>query len=65
MTNSAELMNQGMQILLAQLGHVRAEEFISLVIREKFDYTKWQHTLFDGMTVNELNKLAAESETAR
>ena len=36
-----------MKILAENLGLVRAERFITLVIREPFDYTEWQQTLYD------------------
>lgn len=44
-----ELMCRGMECLTEALGVVEAEEFISLVLRERFDYTKWQRTYFDKM----------------
>lgn len=44
-----ELMSRGMECLTEGLGVVEAEEFISLVIRERFDYTKWQREYFDSM----------------
>lgn len=52
---------EGMRILLDGLGKVDAERFISLIIKEPFDYTKWQETLFDGMSVRELSKAAMKS----
>ena len=33
---------QGMNLLIKYLGEVDAERFISLMIREPFDYTKWR-----------------------
>jgi len=40
MTSSMnELMSRGMECLTETLGVVEAERFISLVIRERFDYT--------------------------
>ena len=42
MANSTvELMNRGMRCLISQMGIVEAEEFISTIIQEKFDYTKF------------------------
>ncbi len=41
------------------MGVVEAEKFISIINREKFDYTKWQQHLFDDMTLEELNEAAA------
>jgi hypothetical protein len=39
-------MNHGMKALISSLGNVDAEKFISLVLREPFDYTKWRKTIF-------------------
>ena len=52
---------EGMRILLDGLGKVDAERFISLIIKEPFDYTKWQESLFVGMSVRELSGLAMNS----
>lgn len=40
--NMVEIMNKGMKCLTVQMGIVEAVQFISFIIREKFDYTKWQ-----------------------
>ena len=52
------LRNEGIIVLTQNLGKVEAERFISLVIREPFDYTQWQQNLFDDMSVEELSKKA-------
>ncbi len=52
------LRNEGMKILINNLGSVKAERFISLIIREPFDYTEWQKQLFNDMSVRELSNLA-------
>jgi hypothetical protein len=52
------LRNEGMRILIDNLGNVEAERFISLIIREPFDYTEWQRGLFDNMSVKELSNVA-------
>ena len=58
MTDSV-LMKTGMQVLIEELGNVNAEKFISLVLREPFDYTEWRrNNLFVGMTVDEISKNA-------
>ena len=54
------LRNEGMKILIDNLGPVEAERFISLIIREPFDYTEWQRDLFNDMSVKELSNLAME-----
>ena len=51
---------EGMTVLLEKLGMVDAERFISLIIREPFDYTKWRTDLFDGMDLECLAQQANE-----
>jgi len=43
-----------MQHLIEQFGNVEAERFISLIIKEPFDYTEWQGSLFEGMSVDDI-----------
>jgi len=52
------LRNKGMSVLINHLGQVEAERFISLIIREPFDYTEWQRELFNSMSVKELSNTA-------
>ena len=35
---------------------IEAEKFISIINREKFDYTKWRQNLFEDMTIEEIIK---------
>ena len=58
MYREMNLRNEGMKVLINNLGHVEAERFISLIIREPFDYTEWQKDLFDNMSVKELSSNA-------
>jgi hypothetical protein len=58
MYKEMELRSEGMKALIDSLGNVEAERFISLIIREPFDYTEWQRGLFNDMTVKELSRLA-------
>ncbi|MCR5738850.1 MAG: hypothetical protein K6G43_03460 [Lachnospiraceae bacterium] len=48
-SNTIELLNKGRECLKDNLGVVDAEMFISIIIREKFDYTSWQREYFDAM----------------
>ena len=57
---AAVIRQEGMTALLEKLGMVDAERFISLIIREPFDYTKWRADLFDGMSVEQLAQKANE-----
>jgi hypothetical protein len=54
------LREEGMKILINELGRVEAERFISIIIREPFDYTEWQRNLFDDMSIKELSNSAME-----
>jgi len=51
---------EGMNTLINNLGLVEAERFIMLIQKETFDYTKWQETLFEEMTIDEIYNNAAE-----
>lgn len=61
-TSTAEIMNRGMKCLTEQMGIVEAEQFISTIIREKFDYTKWQREYFDAKTPKEISSEASDFE---
>lgn len=54
------LKNTGMKVLVENLGKVEAERFIALIMKELFDYTKWQRDLFEDMSVKELSRAAME-----
>jgi hypothetical protein len=60
MYDTATIMNEGMSCLVEKLGVIETEIFISQIIREPFDYTKWQREHYAGLSVSELNKTAAE-----
>ena len=55
------LMKTGMKVLIEQLGNINAERFISILLREPFDYTEWRkNNLCAGMTVEEISNEAME-----
>lgn len=56
--NEAVLQQSAMQCLVSNFGTVDAERFISIIIRDKFDYTEWQRDLFADMSVEELSEMA-------
>jgi hypothetical protein len=49
MNNDTVLKNEGMKLLTEHLGLVDAERFFALIIREPFDYTKWQRDLYEDV----------------
>ncbi|MCI9374725.1 MAG: hypothetical protein HFI52_15235 [Lachnospiraceae bacterium] len=63
--STAEILNRGMRCLTEQMGIVEAEHFISAIIREKFDYTKWQRDYFDAKTPEEISAEASHFEAAQ
>lgn len=44
--------------MIEKLGVVDTEQFISVIMREKFDYTKWQRKQFDDVTSDDFNNEA-------
>ncbi|MCD8149598.1 MAG: hypothetical protein LUE92_08550 [Clostridiales bacterium] len=58
MASSMEIMDRGINCLLEKLGVVETEQFISVIIREKFDYTKWQQEKFDNVSAEEFHSAA-------
>jgi len=51
-----------MRVLAENLGIIEAERFITLVLREPFNYTEWQRNLYGNMGVKELYDKIIASE---
>jgi hypothetical protein len=58
MIDDKTLLKNGMKLLIEHLGLVEAERFIYLTQKEKFDYTEWHGTLYEGMSIRELSSMA-------
>ena len=56
----AEIKVLGLEILARHLGLVEAERFITLIQREKFDYTQWRQNLFVDFSGEEISRRAME-----
>ena len=54
----SEIKREGMEALIERLGEVGAERFITLLLREPFDYTEWQKDLWKNVPVRELSARA-------
>jgi hypothetical protein len=53
--------SDGMKTLLENLGRVDAERFISLIIREPFDYTVWRSSIqAEKISLRDLSRKAME-----
>lgn len=53
--NTVEIIDRGLKCLSDNLGADETEIFISTILRERFDYTKWRHTFIDD--INTFEKL--------
>jgi hypothetical protein len=58
MITDTEIKVKGLRVLIESLGELEAERFISLMMREPFDYTKWQRSLLTDKTVREISSSA-------
>jgi len=65
MITDMEIRSAGLKVLTEQLGQVEAERFITLMLREPFDYTKWQQNLFEDKTIEEISKAAMKVREAK
>lgn len=60
MRTDTQLRIDGMQVLIKTFGAVEAERFITLMMRELFDYTKWQRTFWHDRSVKDISQAAME-----
>ena len=60
MMTDTELKIKGFNTLVDTLGEVDAERFITLILREPFDYTKWQKNLWENRSIEEISGAAMQ-----
>jgi len=60
MMTDTEIKVKGMKALSNDLGLVEAERFVSLIQRDRFDYTKWRQDLFQGLSGDQISQMATE-----
>lgn len=58
MSTDTEVRVRGLSALVEALGPVEAERFIALLLREPFDYTQWQRSLWAKQGVHEISQAA-------
>ncbi len=56
--STAEIMDIGINCLIEKLGTIEAERFISVLLREKSDYTKWRQRYFADVNSDEFHNAA-------
>lgn len=60
MITDTELKIKGFNTLADTFGEVNAERFITLILKEPFDYTKWQKHLWENRSVEDISKSAMQ-----
>ena len=58
MSTDTEVRIRGLRALVEALGTVEAERFITLILREPFNYTDWQRHLWADRSVDDISKAA-------
>lgn len=60
MITDTEIKIKGMETLIKALGELNTERFITLLLREPFDYTKWQRNLWTDRSIEEISQIAMQ-----
>jgi hypothetical protein len=60
MLTDIEIREKRLKVLVDALGNVNAEKFISLIIKEPFDYTEWQSALWIDNSVEQISDRAMQ-----
>jgi hypothetical protein len=60
MITDTEIKAKGIETLINEMGELNAERFITLLLREPFDYTKWQRDLWLDKSIEEISQMAME-----
>lgn len=61
MITDSELKVQGIETLIKALGELNTERFITLLLREPFDYTRWQRALWTDKSIEEISQMAMQN----
>ncbi|MGH8590678.1 MAG: hypothetical protein ACREXX_15510 [Gammaproteobacteria bacterium] len=64
MSTDTEVRTRGLRAMVEALGTVEAERFLTLILREPFDYTQWQRQLWPDKSVDEISKAAMAMRSA-
>ena len=58
------IVDTGIRCLIEKLGTIDTEHFISTIIREKSDYTKWHQKYFADVSSDDFHNAALEYRKA-
>ena len=65
MKTDTEIRELGFEALASKLGPVEAERFVTLLLREPFDYTEWHKRLWQGEGVKSVSNAAMATRRTR
>jgi len=65
MKTDSEIRVLGFRALAQAMGTLEAERFVTLVLREPFDYTEWRQDLWEGQDVETISRAAMAARKAR
>jgi hypothetical protein len=65
MKTDVEIRTLGFRALVEAMGTLEAERFITMLLREPFDYTEWRRTLWEGMDVETIGREAMSARKAK
>ncbi len=65
MKTDTEIRTLGFRALVSTLGTVEAERFVTLLLREPFDYTQWRQGLWEGQDVVTISHAAMAAKRIR
>ena len=63
MLTETEIKRKGFEALFEALGDLGVEKFISLLMRDPFDYTKWNQDLWPEKSIEQISKEAMEYQS--
>ena len=58
MKTDTEISYEGFSILFRYMDMLEAERFLTLIQRERFDYTKWREDLLEDLRIEEISARA-------
>lgn len=64
MRTDTEIRTEGLRALASSLGTIEAERFVTLLLREPFDYTEWRQCLWEGKDAVTLSREAMAARRA-
>jgi len=65
MKTDTEIRTLGFRALIQAMGTLETERFVTLLLREPFDYTEWRQTLWEGQDVETISRAAMTSRKAK